>query len=250
MTLQDFFKKNPRVAIGFSGGTDSSYLLAFAHKIGVQIQPYFIKGDFQPDFELEDAKNLCKKLGIPLKIIYVDVLENEKVKVNDEKRCYHCKLFGFGRIKEEARKDGYDEIIDGTNASDDISDRPGYQALLELGVLSPLRLCGITKEEVRKQSVELGLESAKKPSYACLATRVLETPLTKESLQLAMLAEERVKNLGFSDFRVRVQYDKAIIEMNEKQYKFGLEKWEEIKANLSDLFMHIEWCDKPRKASV
>lgn len=250
MTLEEFFTRYRKLAIGFSGGTDSSFLLAYAKRMGVDIQPYFIKGDFQPDFELEDAKELCLRLGIELRIIYVDVLENEAVKQNDDKRCYYCKSYGFGKIVEAAGADGYDIVIDGTNASDDIADRPGYQALLELQVLSPLKMCGITKEEVRKYSADMGLATAQKPSYACLATRVLESPLRKESLVLAQRAEERVAALGYSDFRVRVQYQKAIVEMNDKQYDKACKEWDTIRSSLKDLFESVEFAKKPRKASV
>ena len=172
MNLQEFFTRHPRVALAFSGGADSSYLLwaglQWAEKLGV----YYVKSPFQPAFEYRDALRLAKELGAEVTVIPADPLCDPKVAANPADRCYYCKKVIMAGVKEAAKRDGFDLIIDGTNASDDISDRPGFKALGEEGVLSPLRMCGITKARLRELSREAGLFTWNKPAYACLATRV------------------------------------------------------------------------------
>ena len=152
MTIQEFFENNPRTAIAFSGGVDSSYLLYASVKYGQDVTAYFVKSEFQPQFELDDAKRLAEELGAKLSIIQLSVLEDPVVKSNCPRRCYYCKKVIFSKIAEQARKDGYPVLLDGTNASDEAGDRPGMQALRELSVMSPLRECGLTKEEIRRLS--------------------------------------------------------------------------------------------------
>ena len=172
MTLQEFFDRHPRAALGLSGGVDSAYLLYAGRKAGADIRPYFIKTAFQPAFELDDARRLCDALGAALTVIELDVLACEAVRQNPADRCYHCKKLLFGALAARAEADGLSLLIDGTNASDDACDRPGMRALAELSVRSPLRECGLTKPEIRRLSREAGLFTADKPAYACLATRV------------------------------------------------------------------------------
>ncbi|MBO5994287.1 MAG: ATP-dependent sacrificial sulfur transferase LarE, partial [Firmicutes bacterium] len=171
-TLYEFFEKNPKVALAFSGGVDSSYLLYAAVNAGVDVCAYYAKSDFQPEFEFEDAKRLATELGAEMKIIYLDVLADPVVEANPADRCYYCKKHIFRAIIDRAKKDGYEVIMDGTNASDDPGDRPGVRALREYGVRSPLRDCGLTKTAIRELSKEAGLFTWDKPAYACLATRI------------------------------------------------------------------------------
>ena len=156
MTLQQFFNEHPRCALGFSGGVDSSYLLAAAKQCGAEVRPYFVRTAFQPEFELEDARRVCRELGTELTVLEHDILSVPGVAANPPERCYYCKRAIFSLIRERALSDGYDTLIDGNNASDDASDRPGMRAVKELGVLSPLRMCGLTKEDIRARSRELG----------------------------------------------------------------------------------------------
>ena len=149
MTLQQFFNEHPRCALGFSGGVDSSYLLAAAKQCGAEVRPYFVRTAFQPEFELEDARRVCRELGTELTVLEHDILSVPGVVANPPERCYYCKRAIFSLIRERALSDGYDTLIDGNNASDDASDRPGMRAVKELGVLSPLRMCGLTKEAIR-----------------------------------------------------------------------------------------------------
>ena len=164
MTLQEFFTEHPKAALGFSGGVDSSYLLYAGIKAGADIRPYFIKTAFQPEFELEDAKRLCAQLGAELHIIELDALTNPDVVKNPANRCYYCKTGLFGTLQQRAKADGYTVLLDGTNASDDAGDRPGMKALTEMSVLSPLRLCGLTKAQIREFSREAGVFRPGRPS--------------------------------------------------------------------------------------
>ncbi len=218
MTLLAFFKENPKAALGFSGGVDSSYLLYAGVQAGADIQPYYIKTAFQPQFELDDAERLCAQLGIPLTVLELDVLKNEAVTANPPDRCYHCKTALFGALSTRALADGYTLLLDGTNASDDAGDRPGMRALKELHVCSPLRECGLTKAEIRRLSREAGLFTWGKPAYACLATRIPSgDAITAEKLLATERAEAFLFSLGLTDFRVRDYRGAARLQFPEAQ---------------------------------
>lgn len=237
MDLREFFAQNPKVALGFSGGVDSSYLLYEGIQAGADIRPYFLKTPFQPAFELADAKRLAEQLGTKLTVLEYDILCRPQVAANPADRCYHCKSALFGLMMEQAKKDGYHVLLDGTNASDDASDRPGMRALKELSVRSPLRECGLTKEEIRRRSKQAGLFTWDKPAYACLATRIpTGRELTAELLQRVEGAEEALFTLGFSDLRVRVYHDAARIQLPENQLAAILEKREAILNRLKEYF--------------
>ncbi|MDE7198336.1 MAG: ATP-dependent sacrificial sulfur transferase LarE, partial [Lachnospiraceae bacterium] len=204
MELSEFFSENKKVALAFSGGADSAYLLYAAKAAGADVRAYYVKSVFQPQFELEDAKRLAVELTADMRILEADVLALQTVADNPSDRCYHCKKLIFHTIAEAAREDGYTVLLDGTNASDEEGDRPGMRALRELSVRSPLRECGLTKEKIRGLSKEAGLFTWSKPAYACLATRIpTGEPITKEKLSATEAAENYLFSLGFTDFRVR-----------------------------------------------
>ncbi|WP_459129531.1 ATP-dependent sacrificial sulfur transferase LarE [Guggenheimella bovis] len=245
MTLQEFFKEHPSVAIGFSGGVDSSYLLYEALKHAKEILCYFVKTPFGPRFELEDAKKISKELQTELIILEEDVLGDELVRRNEKDRCYHCKKLIFSRIKEDALNRGVEVILDGTNASDDLSDRPGYKALQELGVLSPLRLCDLTKEMIREHLKEANLFTWKKPSYACLATRIPTGKIiTMKDLKRVEWAEDYLRELGFIDFRVRMTEEGCRLELTsvdmEKLMMNRVEVLSELKKEFKKVYLDLE----------
>ena len=237
MELRDFFQECPKVALGFSGGVDSAYLLYAALDHGAQVRPYFIKTAFQPQFELEDARRLCAQLGVELTVVELDVLQIPGVAENPPDRCYHCKRALFGRLRQQAQADGYTVLIDGTNASDDAGDRPGMRALGELSVRSPLRECGISKAQVRALSKEAGLFTWDKPAYACLATRVpTGEAVTPETLRKVEAAEEALFSLGYSDLRVRVFHGAARLQLPGQQLEQAAKKREAISQALAPWF--------------
>lgn len=237
MNLQEFFTKYPKVALGFSGGVDSSFLLYAAHWYGADVKAIFVKSQFQPEFELEDAKRLAEYVGVGFDVIHFDALSSEEVRKNPADRCYHCKNNIFGLIAKTAAEAGYEYIMDGTNASDEEGDRPGMRALKEMKVLSPLRMCGLTKDDVRKLSKEAGLFTWDKPSYACLATRVpTGEEITEEKLARVEKAEEELTSLGFSDFRVRLYGKGARIQLPGSQMAGAVEMRKDITEKLKPLF--------------
>ena len=240
MELREFFERHPKCALAFSGGTDSALLLCEARRLGADVKAYFVKGPFQPQFELEDARRLAKELGAEMEVIETDVLALPEVAENGPRRCYYCKRAIFSLIFERARRDGYDTVIDGTNASDQVDDRPGMQALAELGVLSPLRMCGVTKAQVRELSAEAGLFTARKPSYACLATRVpTGTAITREALEKVERGEEALREMGFSDLRLRLEGTGARLELPAAQLPAVVQNRERVLKALLPSFSRI-----------
>lgn len=237
MTLQEFFTEHPKAALGFSGGVDSSYLLWAAVNAGADIAPYYIQTAFQPAFELEDAKRLCEQIGVKLNVIQLDALADPRVVANPANRCYYCKVGLFGALRARAKADGYDLLLDGTNASDDAGDRPGMKALREMEVRSPLRECGLTKAMIRQESRKAGLFTWDKPAYACLATRVpTERTITPELLRRVEGAETALFALGFTDFRVRLYDDAARLQLPEGQLAKAVEQRQAIRQALAPWF--------------
>ena len=218
MELSQFFEAHPKAALAFSGGVDSAYLLYAAIKSGAKVRAYYVKTDFQPQFEYEDAQRLVRLLGAEMVTLTLDVLADNQIAANPNNRCYYCKKRIFSAIARAAREDGFSVLLDGTNASDQVSDRPGTQALRELSVLSPLRLCGLTKGEIRQLSKEAGLFTWDKPAYACLATRIpTGRTITPGDLQRTEICEEFLMGLGFSGFRIRLLGEMAKLEFPASQ---------------------------------
>lgn len=281
MNLKAFFEKYRRVAIAFSGGVDSAYLLYAAKQYAEEVRAYYVNAEFQPRFELEDAVRLARELDIvveggarplglnasaeggtrprelkisvgegertqglharaSMKILDLQVLSSREVRSNPANRCYYCKQGIFGAIWKAAKEDGFEVLLDGTNASDDAGDRPGMKALRELQVLSPLRECGLTKDEIRTLSKEAGLFTWNKPAYACLATRIpTGEEITQEKLQATEAAESYLFSLGFTDFRVRSSQGNARLQLREDQWELLIKHRREILAELSRYYKTV-----------
>ena len=240
MELFEYLKEKKEIALAFSGGVDSAYLLYACLKSCKKVTAYYVKTAFQPEFEFEDAKRLAKELNADMKVITLDVLKDEKVTENPPDRCYYCKNNIFNAILLNAHEDGYTYVADGTNASDDASDRPGMRALKELKVISPLRECGLDKTTIRRLSKEAGLFTHDKPAYACLATRIKtgET-ITEEKLKATEYAENFLFGLGFKDFRVRLDAGRAIIQVHKEQLQLVIDKRDEINEALKGYYKSI-----------
>ena len=237
MNLTQFWQEHPKAAIAFSGGVDSAYLLYTAVKAGAAVKAYYAKTAFQPQFELEDAQRLAQDLGAELEILPMEILDVPLVGENPANRCYYCKTGLFGALQKRALEDGYTVLLDGTNASDEAGDRPGMQALSELHVLSPLRLCGLTKSQIRELSREAGLFTWDKPAYACLATRIpTGQRITNELLARVEGAEQALFSLGFTYFRVRVFHDAARVQLKPAQMQQALTRRSEILENMRPYF--------------
>lgn len=247
MTLAEFLKANPKIAVAFSGGTDSAYLLYEAKRAGADVRAYCVHSEFQPKFEREDAEKIADDLGIEMKIIPLSVLGDEVITANPPDRCYYCKRKIMSEIKAAAKADGYEVLADGTNASDDATDRPGTKALSELGIASPLRDCGITKDMVREASKEAGLATWDKPSYACLATRVMTgEKITDAKLRGTEKAETILHDMGFSDLRVRWRGSDGLVQLPEEQIDEGFAREDEIRTALGRIYDYVEIDEKGR----
>ena len=235
--LRDFFEENPKVALALSGGVDSAYLLYSALGCGADVHAYYAKTDFQPEFEFEDAKRLAEELGAEMTVIYLDILGDPVVESNPKDRCYYCKKHIFHAIIDRAKKDGYQVILDGTNASDDPGDRPGVRALREYGVRSPLRDCGLTKSRIRELSREAGLFTWDKPAYACLATRIqTDQKIIYRDLKAVEACEGFMAELGFRDFRVRVRGKNALVQIREEDSELYDQNREDIEGTIIRYF--------------
>ncbi len=240
MTLQQFFQRHPNIAIAFSGGTDSSYLLYQARQYAKDVAAICVKTPFFPKFELADVRRFARAYDIPLTVATYDILQNDTVTENPADRCYHCKTAMLKKVTETARELGFADVADGTNASDNAAERPGMRALAEQNILSPLRLCGLTKEQIRKESRRLGLFPADKPAYSCLATRIpTGMQLTADLLEKVEAAESALLAMGFSDFRVRVRENGARLEMKKEQIPLLLDNKDTIYDLLEPLFGEV-----------
>ncbi len=249
MTIQEFFAQNPEAAVAFSGGVDSAWLLHEAMRYARRIAAYFVHTPFQPDFELEDAQDTARRLGAPLKVIPFDILSVPAAAANPPDRCYHCKRALFSRLLNEAAGDGFPLVLDGSNASDDAGDRPGMRALRELGVRSPLRECGIAKARIRTLAQEAGLPVWDKPSYACLATRIpTGTAIAAGDLARVARGEAALMGLGFSDFRLRLRGDGALLQVRPEQMALAGRLLPNIQALLAEDFTLVQLDSQARQS--
>ena len=237
MNLVEYLTSLSSIAVALSGGVDSSYLAYAAKQSGIPCKAYTVKSQFVPQFELNDAKKIAEFIDIPLEIIDIDVLAHDDVTSNPDNRCYYCKHYVFTTISEYAKRDGFTVVCDGTNASDDIDDRPGMRAIAELSVKSPLRDCGLTKSMIRKLAQQANLFTWNKPSYSCLATRFQAGQrITGHDLEHIELAEKYLFSLDLSDFRVRLIGNNAKIQVPENQIAIVIKNRIEILTYLKSMF--------------
>ncbi|ADL53931.1 ATP-dependent sacrificial sulfur transferase LarE [Clostridium cellulovorans] len=214
--LVEYLKSLGKVVIAFSGGVDSTFLLRVAKDaLGDNVKAVTILSPYIPRWEIAEAKELVKELGVKHEIIEAPIIE--AIKYNPEDRCYLCKTAVFSMILSVAKEQGYDCVVDGTNF-DDISDyRPGLRALKELDVKSPLLVCKFTKAEIRACSKELNLNTWDKPPYACLLTRIpYGNQLKVEDFEKIENAEKYMMSIGFRAVRVRCHGDLARVEVSKE----------------------------------
>lgn len=192
-------------AVAFSGGVDSSLLLCAAHEaLGDRVLAVTARSPLYCAGERADAERVAHQIGVRHIFIDSDVLTLPEVRHNRPDRCYHCKRRGFQRILEVARHEGLSEVLEGSNVDDLSDDRPGWRAVQELGIRSPLIDVGLNKREIRDLARARGLPIWDKPSRACLASRVpFNEELIEERLRRIDAAEEAILALGFRQLRVR-----------------------------------------------
>lgn len=207
------------VAVAYSGGVDSTFLLRAAHDaLGEKAIALTAYTAVVPEEDRRETEEFCAKNGIQHIPVLLDVMEIPEFRRNPQDRCYYCKTAIFSELKRIAREKGAEYVADGSNM-DDLGDyRPGRRALEELGIVSPLLDAGMTKFDIRSLSRELGLATWSKPSAACLASRVpYGSEITVEKLRRIQKAEACLTHLGFGQIRVRDHGDLARIEVEPEQ---------------------------------
>jgi len=223
--LKDCLKKLGGVAVAFSGGVDSTFLLKTAVGVlGDKVVAITVKSGLFPKRELNETFAFCEAEGIKHVILEVKELEIEGFSENPVNRCYLCKSALLKRIWQKARENGMDQVIEGSNMDDGNDYRPGFQAVLEQGVKSPLKYAGLFKEEIRQLSKTLGL-AWDRPSFACLATRLpYGESITTERLKQIETAEDFLLELGLRQLRVRYHNNLARIETDEAGFSILSER--------------------------
>jgi uncharacterized protein len=216
--LRSYIKNLGSLAVGFSGGVDSTFMLAVAHEVlGEKAIAVTTVAAAIPERELKEAKEFCAEHGIRHIIRKVDPFQIEGYKENGPDRCYYCKRGFFREIIKVAEENGIEYVAEGSNM-DDLGDyRPGLRAVEELSVKSPLRSANLYKADIRAISKAMGLPTWSKPAYACLATRlVYGEEITEEKLRMIELAEQFLIDHGFLEERVRMHGNMARIEVPAK----------------------------------
>lgn len=228
------------VAIAYSGGVDSSFLMAAASEIlgADNVLGIYVENDLHPKREKFDAYVMAEMLGWKVKVVSVGLDSDPRIAENTKDRCYYCKRAAFQTIREHAKEAGFSTVMDGTNCDDLGEYRPGLKALEELDIVSPIREAGLGKEDVRKISKSrYDLPTWNKPSNSCLATRIpYGTPLTREALRLVEEGESYLHELGYLTCRLRLHGDVARVEIPVADFqKFMLNHREDVAAYFKEL---------------
>lgn len=213
--LKDYLKEQGRIAVAFSGGVDSSFLLYVANEVlGQDALAITARSAITPTREKDDAENFCERYGIRQIVFESREMDNAEFIKNPPDRCYVCKVMIFSAIFELAKREGFAAVAEGSNTDDEGDYRPGFKAIKELGAISPLRVAGLSKQDIRDLSHEFGLPTWSKPSCACLASRfAYGTKITLANLDKVDAAEEFLIAQGFEIVRVRLDNNLARIEV-------------------------------------
>ena len=219
LVLKAYLNNLNSVAIAFSSGVDSTFLLKVAHDVlGDQVVAVTARSCSFPVRELKEAEEFCRKEGIRHIIVDSEELDIEGFRHNPRNRCYLCKHELFTKIIAIAQENHLAYVAEGSNMDDNGDYRPGLKAVAELHVVSPLRYVGLYKEEIRQLSKELGLATWNKQSFACLSSRfVYGEEISREKLSMVDKAEQFLLDMGFTQLRVRIHGTIARIEVGQDE---------------------------------
>ena len=238
-SLLEILKKAESLLIAFSGGVDSTFLLASAREaLGKKLIAVTSKSPVHPIAETRAAEAFCRKMEISHILMDAHEMSSEDFSRNNTNRCYHCKKIMMQRLYEIADKHKLQHVAHGANI-DDLNDfRPGFKAAAEAGALAPLMDANLTKKEIRFLSRKMGLETWNKPSMACLASRIpYGEKISKIKLEMIESAESFLAGCGFENFRVRHHGSVARIEVSGNDFKKILNK--NVRADISDTLRDI-----------
>jgi uncharacterized protein len=230
--------------VAYSGGCDSTLLLNVARGVlGDAVMAVTARSETYPSREYEQAREVARALGVKHITIDTSELSVEGFSSNPPDRCYFCKAELFQKLLDVARENGLRLVADGASLDDASDHRPGMRAAAELGILSPLKEAGFTKEDIREISRSLGLSTWNKPSFACLASRFpYGEEITPEKLKMVEEAEDFIRGLGFRQVRVRHHGSMARIEVPEEDIDRFLDKpvREKVASKLKEIgYVHV-----------
>lgn len=223
--LEKCLRNMKSLLVAYSGGLDSALLAVVAGQmLGKKMLAVTGRSPSLSDRDWHDARDVAGTFGFRHETIAVNETRDKRYAVNPRNRCYYCKSALFTRLQRMAKARGFDVVADGTNA-DDLNDyRPGLKAGHEHGIRHPLQECGFTKSDIRRAARQLGLSIADKPASPCLASRFpYGTPITQTQLRAVDALETKIRRLGFSDCRARIETRGiARIEVPENELKLAL----------------------------
>lgn len=233
--LKSVISRNSPALVALSGGVDSSTLLAFAKRENVLVGAASAVTEFVKQEEIDRAKKLAERLDVPLYLVRISLLENPELRRNPQNRCYICKKIIMTELSKIAEVQGYKYVWDGSHADDLKEERPGHNALLELGVISPFQIAGLGKADIVKLAGELGVENT--PPSSCLATRIpYNEEITPSKLALVETAETIMRESGIKGIlRVRISFKNATIEVSDNEIDLA----EKNKNKLKELGLQI-----------
>ncbi len=235
--LSSFLKKLDSLAVAYSGGLDSTFLLFMAKEnVKRKVIAVTSVSKIHKKREIRDSEIMTKEIGIEHIKIDTDEVSMKDFIRNDPERCYFCKKNLFKRIYEIAKEHGISHIAHGANLDDMNDFRPGNRAAEEMNILSPLVYAGLRKDEIREISKEIGIRIWNKPASPCLATRIpYGKKITEKAIEMIDKAEEFLEDLGFKEVRVRYYGELAKIEVPENMLTYVIDKRNEISKKLKEI---------------